>query len=45
MALTQPYRREESGLQPVATLKTTVSQVKKVLAADTIGYNRNGSLK
>jgi alanine racemase len=35
---------EESGLQPVATLKTTVSQVKKVLAADTIGYNRNGSL-
>jgi alanine racemase len=37
--------REESGLQPVATLKTTVSQVKKVLAAETIGYNRNGSLK
>jgi alanine racemase len=35
---------DESGLQPVATLKTTVSQVKKVLAADTIGYNRNGSL-
>ena len=37
--------REESGLQPVATLKTTVSQVKKILAAETIGYNRNGSLK
>jgi alanine racemase len=37
--------REESALQPVATLKTTVSQVKRVLAAETIGYNRNGSLK
>ncbi|GGH07450.1 bifunctional UDP-N-acetylmuramoyl-tripeptide:D-alanyl-D-alanine ligase/alanine racemase [Mucilaginibacter phyllosphaerae] len=37
--------REESGLQPVATLKTTVSQVKKIPAAETIGYNRNGSLK
>ncbi|MBB5394677.1 bifunctional UDP-N-acetylmuramoyl-tripeptide:D-alanyl-D-alanine ligase/alanine racemase [Mucilaginibacter sp. AK015] len=37
--------REESGLQPVATLKTTVSQVKKMAAAETIGYNRNGSLK
>ncbi|MES2266048.1 MAG: bifunctional UDP-N-acetylmuramoyl-tripeptide:D-alanyl-D-alanine ligase/alanine racemase [Bacteroidota bacterium] len=37
--------REETGLQPVATLKTTVSQVKKVSAAETIGYSRNGSLK
>jgi alanine racemase len=37
--------REENGLQPVATLKTTVSQVKKMAAAETIGYNRNGSLK
>ncbi|MEO7214352.1 bifunctional UDP-N-acetylmuramoyl-tripeptide:D-alanyl-D-alanine ligase/alanine racemase [Mucilaginibacter sp.] len=36
---------EDAGLKPVATLKTTVSQVKKVLANDTIGYNRNGSLK
>jgi len=31
-------------LQPVATLKTSVSQVKRVLAGETIGYNRNGSL-
>jgi alanine racemase len=36
---------DDTGLKPVATLKTTVSQVKKVLANDTIGYNRNGSLK
>ncbi|OCX53762.1 bifunctional UDP-N-acetylmuramoyl-tripeptide:D-alanyl-D-alanine ligase/alanine racemase [Mucilaginibacter sp. PPCGB 2223] len=35
---------EISPLQPVATLKTSVSQVKKVAAGDTIGYNRNGSL-
>ncbi|HJP64270.1 MAG TPA: bifunctional UDP-N-acetylmuramoyl-tripeptide:D-alanyl-D-alanine ligase/alanine racemase [Mucilaginibacter sp.] len=33
-----------SGLQPVATLKTSVSQVRKVQANDTIGYNRNGKL-
>lgn len=32
------------GLQPVATLKTSVSQVRKVQANDTIGYNRNGKL-
>lgn len=31
-------------LQPVATLKTSISQVKKVLAGETVGYNRNGSL-
>jgi len=31
-------------LQPVATLRTSVSQVKKVLAGETVGYNRNGSL-
>ncbi|AMR34600.1 bifunctional UDP-N-acetylmuramoyl-tripeptide:D-alanyl-D-alanine ligase/alanine racemase [Mucilaginibacter sp. PAMC 26640] len=36
---------DDTSLQPIATLKTTVSQVKKVLANDTIGYNRNGSLK
>ena len=35
---------DESGLQPIASLKTSVSQVKKVKAGDTIGYNRNGSL-
>jgi len=36
---------DDMGLKPIATLKTTVSQVKKVLASETIGYNRNGSLK
>jgi alanine racemase len=36
---------DDSGLKPIATLKTTVSQVKKVLAEETIGYNRNGSLR
>ncbi|MGZ3749846.1 MAG: bifunctional UDP-N-acetylmuramoyl-tripeptide:D-alanyl-D-alanine ligase/alanine racemase [Mucilaginibacter sp.] len=32
------------GRQPIATLKTSVSQVRKVLDSDTIGYNRNGKL-
>ncbi|RFZ84428.1 bifunctional UDP-N-acetylmuramoyl-tripeptide:D-alanyl-D-alanine ligase/alanine racemase [Mucilaginibacter terrenus] len=36
---------DEAGLKPIATLKTTVSQVKKLLANETVGYNRNGSLK
>jgi alanine racemase len=31
-------------LQPIATLKTSISQVRKVQANDTIGYNRNGRL-
>lgn len=31
-------------LQPIATLKTSVSQVRKVQAKETIGYNRNGKL-
>jgi len=35
----------DSGvLQPIATLKTSVSQVRKVAANDTIGYSRNGKL-
>lgn len=33
-----------NGLQPIATLKTSISQVKNITAGDTIGYNRNGSL-
>lgn len=37
--------REDTGLQPVATLKTTVSQVKKIIANESVGYMRNGSLK
>ncbi len=35
---------ESKVLQPIAALKTSVSQVRKVLANDTIGYNRNGKL-
>jgi alanine racemase len=30
------------GLQPVATLKTIISQVKKIRAGETIGYGRRG---
>ena len=33
-----------NALQPIATLKTSVSQVRKVQANDTIGYNRKGKL-
>ena len=33
-----------SGLQPVATLKTSVAQVKKVKEGETVSYNRSGSL-
>jgi len=34
----------ENALQPIAGLKTSVSQVKKIPAGETIGYGRNGSL-
>ncbi|RFZ94145.1 bifunctional UDP-N-acetylmuramoyl-tripeptide:D-alanyl-D-alanine ligase/alanine racemase [Mucilaginibacter conchicola] len=37
--------RESTALQPIATLKTTVSQVKKVPANESISYMRSGSLK
>ena len=33
-----------NGLQPIAALKTSVSQVRDIEAGDTIGYNRKGSL-
>lgn len=36
---------EQNALQSVATLKTSISQVKKIKAGETVGYNRNGSLK
>jgi alanine racemase len=32
----------ESALQPITSLKTSISQVKKITAGDTIGYGRNG---
>jgi alanine racemase len=36
---------ESAGvLQPIASLKTSISQVKKILAGETISYSRSGSL-
>ena len=35
---------ELNSLHPVATLKTSISQVKKVQAGQSVGYNRKGSL-
>lgn len=34
----------EKGLQPIASLKTSISQVKKIAGGDTISYNRSGKL-
>ena len=34
----------DNGLQPIASLKTSVSQVRKILAGETISYGRSGSL-
>lgn len=36
---------EQAHLQHVATLKTTISQIKNVSVHETIGYNRKGILK
>ncbi len=33
---------EQEGLKPVGTLKTTVSQVKKIQKGETVGYSRRG---
>lgn len=33
------------GLQPVATLRTTILQIKEIPAEETVGYMRNGKLK
>lgn len=35
---------EDLYIQPVATLKTSISQIKAIKPGDTVGYNRNGSL-
>jgi len=40
-----PAVTEPGALQPIATLKTSISQVKDIKAGETVGYNRNGSLK
>ncbi|WP_413666753.1 bifunctional UDP-N-acetylmuramoyl-tripeptide:D-alanyl-D-alanine ligase/alanine racemase [Mucilaginibacter sp. Mucisp86] len=34
----------DAGLQPIASLKTSVAQVKKIGAGDTVSYGRSGSL-
>jgi alanine racemase len=34
----------ENGLQPVASLKTSISQVKKIQANETVSYSRSGRL-
>jgi alanine racemase len=34
----------DNALQPIASLKTSIAQVKKIGAGDTISYNRSGSL-
>jgi len=36
---------EQNHLEQVATLKTTISQIKNVAANETIGYSRKGKLK
>lgn len=35
---------EDNPLQPIASLKTNISQIKKITPGDTIGYGRNGVL-
>ena len=40
-----PTSQPDLNLQPVASLKTIVSQIKKVKAGNTIGYGRKGKAK
>ena len=40
-----PTEESNPNLKPVATLKTVISQIKKIKAGDTIGYGRKGSAK
>lgn len=37
-------KKDENHLQPIACLKTSVSQVKKIKRGESISYNRSGSL-
>jgi alanine racemase len=37
-----PTEKKTKGLQPVATLKTIISQIKNIKAGETIGYGRKG---
>jgi alanine racemase len=40
-----PTTEDHPGLQPVATLKTVISQIRNVPAGETIGYSRRGVAK
>ncbi|MBC3785668.1 bifunctional UDP-N-acetylmuramoyl-tripeptide:D-alanyl-D-alanine ligase/alanine racemase [Spirosoma utsteinense] len=40
----EPSRIDKAAVQPVGTLKTTISQIKRVPAGETIGYSRRGLL-
>ena len=40
-----PTTEKHAGLQPVATLKTVISQIRDVSAGETIGYGRHGVAK
>lgn len=40
-----PTQHEQQHLENVATLKTSISQIKTVAAGDSIGYSRKGQLK
>lgn len=37
--------QQNNPLQPVAALKTSISQLKKVKAGETVGYSRNATMK
>jgi alanine racemase len=39
-----PGMPEDSGLQEVSTLRTTIAQVRALPAGETVGYNRKGKL-
>jgi alanine racemase len=40
-----PTDQNHKGLQPVATLKTIISQIRQVAAGETVGYGRKGVAK
>lgn len=40
-----PTSEDFSELQPVATLKTVISQIKKIKSDETVGYGRHGKSK
>lgn len=40
-----PTETRDAGLKPVATLKTIISQIRKIKAGETIGYGRKGKAR